>query len=72
MPAFNSRTNCMGSPGKIYDCPPNCHPVLWVRIRPQYPDLITERSFDSKVTWVTDVLGLFFNMLSMGVYTTRH
>ena len=32
-------------------------------------DLTTERSFDSKATWVIDVLGLF---LSMGVCTTMY
>ena len=36
-------------------------------------DLIAERSFDSKDTWVSDVLGLFlFDMLSIDVCTTRH
>ena len=36
-------------------------------------DLPTERSFDSQATWVMiiDVLGLFFDMLSMVVCTTR-
>ena len=31
-------------------------------------DLKTERSFSSQATWVIDVLGLFFDMLSMGVF----
>ena len=35
-------------------------------------DLTIEHSFDSQVTWVIDVLGLYFDMLSMGVRTTRH
>ena len=35
-------------------------------------DLTTERSFDSQATWVIDVLGLFFDMLSMGVCINRH
>ena len=35
-------------------------------------DLTTERSFDSQATWVIDVLGLFFDMLSMVVLKTRH
>ena len=35
-------------------------------------DLTTERSFDLQATGVIDVLGLFFDMISMGVYTTRH
>ena len=35
-------------------------------------DLTTERTFDSRVTWVVDVLGLLLDMLSMGVCTIRH
>ena len=35
-------------------------------------DLTTERSFDSQAMWVIDVLGLLFEMLFKGVYTTRH
>ena len=35
-------------------------------------DLITERSFDSQATWVINVLGLFIDILSVGVCTTRH
>ena len=35
-------------------------------------DLTTELSFDSKATWVIDVLSLFFDLLSVGVCTTRH
>ena len=35
-------------------------------------DLTTERSFDSQATWVSTVLDLFVDMLSMGVCTTRH
>ena len=30
-------------------------------------DLATEHSFESHDAWVTDVLGLFFDILSMGV-----
>ena len=30
----------------------------------------TKRGFDSKATWVIDVLGICFDMLSMGVYNT--
>ena len=33
-------------------------------------DPTTERSFDSPVTWVIDMLGLIFDMLSLGVCTT--
>ena len=35
-------------------------------------DLTTERSFNSQATCVVDVLGLFFDMLSMGFCTTGH
>ena len=35
-------------------------------------DLTTERSVDSQVRGVIGVLGLFFDMLSMGVCTTKH
>ena len=34
--------------------------------------LTTERSFDSQATWVIDLLGLSFDMLSIGVWTTRY
>ena len=40
-------------------------------MRPQVPDLTTERSFDSHATWFIGVLGLFFDMLSMGVVDYR-
>ena len=33
-------------------------------------DITTECSFDSQATRVIDVLGLFFDMLSVGVCTT--
>ena len=35
-------------------------------------DLKTERSLDVPAMWVIDVLVLFFDMLFMGVCTTRH
>ena len=34
-------------------------------------ELTTKRSFDSQAMWGIDVLGLFVDMLSMGVCTTR-
>ena len=34
-------------------------------------DLTTDRSFDLQATWLIDVLGLFLDMLSMDVCTTR-
>ena len=35
-------------------------------------DLKTEGTIDSQATWVIYVLGFIFDMLSMGVFTTRH
>ena len=35
-------------------------------------NITTEHSFNSQATWVIDVIGLFFDMISMGVWTTRH
>ena len=35
-------------------------------------DVTTERSLDSQATWVIYVLCHFFDMLFMGVCTTRH
>ena len=35
-------------------------------------DLTTEKSFDSLATWVNDVLGLYFRILSMRICTTSH
>ena len=34
-------------------------------------EFTTIRSFDSQETWAIDVRGLFFDMSSMDVYTTR-
>ena len=59
----------MGSPGIIHDRTPDCHPVFGHRY---LDDLTPGGSFDSHTTWVIDVLGLFFDMLSMGVYKTWH
>ena len=62
----HSCTKCVGSP--ILICP----------VATQFPghecmdDLTTERSFGSQATWVIYVSFLFFDMLSMGVCTTRH
>ena len=69
---FNSCTKCVGSPGIIHDRTSDCHLVFWAWMRPQVPDLTTERSFDSQGTWVIVVLGLFFHMLSIGVCKAMH
>ena len=41
-------------------------------MRPHVPDRITKRSYDSQATWVIDMIGLFLDMLSIAVCTTRH
>ena len=35
-------------------------------------DLTTERRFDSQASWLINTFGLFFDMLAIGVFTTRH
>ena len=35
-------------------------------------DVTTERSFDSQATWVIEVLGILFEMLSVGVCINGH
>ena len=59
---FNSFTECGGSPDMINNPTSYCQPVSWewMHGRP----LIR--------TWIIDVLGSFFDMLSMGVCTPRH
>ena len=61
MPTFKFSTKCLGSPGIRHDHTPDC-----------IDDLTTERSFSSQATWVIDVLGLFFDMLSMVVFKNMH
>ena len=72
VPAFNICTKCVGNPDMIHDRTPGCHPVSWTWIRPQVPNFTTVRSFDSQATWVFAMLGLSFEMVSMGVCTTSH
>ena len=67
--AFNSCTKCLGSPGIIQDRTPICHPFSG---HGRMYDLTTARNTDSHATWVIGVLGLFLDMLSMGVCTTTH
>ena len=60
---FNSCTKCMhGQPGQ------NRRPHA--QLQGCMDDLIA--SYDWQATWVVDVLGLFSNVISMGVCTTRH
>ena len=66
----NSCTKCVGSPSIIHDRTSDCNPVSWSWM--YVNDLTTKRNFDSQATCVIDVLGLFSDMLSMGVWTTRH
>ena len=49
---------------------PWCKTLQQAQLPPSFlgaGDLTTERSFDSQATWVIDVLGLVFDMLSMGL-----
>ena len=58
VPAYNSCTRCVDSPGITHSHMLDCHLVSWARMRPHNPDLKTECSFDSQATWVTDMPGL--------------
>ena len=67
MPTLNSCTKRLGSLSIILiDTRLSGHTCRCIG------DLTTERSFDSQATWVIDMLGLFFDMLSMDVCTIRH
>ena len=55
----------MASPDIIQDYMSDCYVVSWAWMH-------TKHSFDSKATWVIDVLGIVFNMLAMTVCTNRH
>ena len=63
---YSAGTKCLGI---IHDRTPACH---------QFPGhgctdgLTTERDLDSQATLAIDVFGLYFEMLSTGVCTTRH
>ena len=49
------------------------HPAGYKTLHGCMIDLTTVHSFDAQAMWVIGVLGLFFDMLSMGVVcTTRH
>ena len=72
VPACNYRTKCVDSPGIIHDRMHDCHTVFWAWMRPHIPDLTIERSFYSQAMPVNYLLGVYFDMLSMGVCTTRH
>ena len=71
VPTFNSCTKCADIPGIIHDRTPDHHSVSGAWMRPDIPDLATKRTLDSQATRINDVLGLYFDMLSMGVCTTR-
>ena len=68
VPTFNSCTEFVGTPGMVNDCRLD---FTQVHGHTYMVDLTTERNFDSQATCVIDVLGLFFDMLSMCVRTTR-
>ena len=70
MQTFNSCTKCVGSPGITHDRTPrlprnSLGMDAWMTHK-------TEGIFDSQTTWVTDVLGIFFAMLSMRVSATKN
>ena len=60
---FNACSKCVGSLGVIHNRMPSCHPVSWDGCM---DDLTTKRSFNSQATLVIGVLGLYFDMLSIG------
>ena len=64
IPAFNAWAACAQHNTQLYPWLPPTFLGM--------DDLTTESSFESQVTLVNDVLGLLFDMLSMGVCTTRH
>ena len=67
VPTFYSCTKCVGSPSIVHDRTSDCHQIILAMRAVK-----TERNFDLQATWVIDVPGLFFDMFSMGVCTTRH
>ena len=67
---FNSCTKCVCRPGIIHDCTPDCDLVSWAWNFCMY-DLTTLRRFHLQATSVIGGAGLFFEMLSMCVCTTR-
>ena len=70
VPRFNSCTHYVGAVRAEY--------TTGRPIAIQFPgngcmdDLTTESSFHSQATWVINVLGLFFDILPIGVCTTEH
>ena len=69
VPTFNYCTKCVGSPRIIHDRTSDWHQFLGMDA---WATLQLEVAFDSQATWVSDVLGLLFDMLSMGVCTARN
>ena len=70
VPTFNSCVERVGSPGIIHARTPGCHPYF--RRHGCMDDLTTELALIHKATWIIDVLGLFVDMISTGLCTTRH
>ena len=50
----------------------NTRSFAWMHLHGCMDDLTTVRSFDLQHTWVIDMLGLYFDILSMVVCTPRH
>ena len=57
----------MGGPGIIHDHTPDRQPVSFLGMDACMDNLTTEGSFKLQATWVIYVLGLFSDMLTMGV-----
>ena len=67
MPAFNSCTKCVGSPGIIHDRTPDDPPVSWAWMTSQLNVALIRKPRGSLMC-----LADFSDMLSMGVFTTGH
>ena len=67
VPTFYSCTECLGSLGIIHDHTPDCHTVslAWMTSK-------LNVALIRYAVCVIVVVGLFFDMLSMGVRTNRH
>ena len=70
VPTFDSCTKCVGSPGIKHTTA--CPIAIQFLGHGCMDDLTTERKVDLQAQWVIYLLGLFFDLLSMGVWTTRH
>ena len=67
VPTFNSCTKCVGSSGKIHDRMPDCLTGMGARTTSQLNVALIR-----KLRGPLMCLTYYFDMLSMGVCTTRH